>query len=71
MNSSLWCADRATHIKIVAVSLVMAAMVVVVVGSGVRITDTNSTSARNYADPGVIKAGQPISLSTVDVSTIR
>ncbi len=71
MNSSLWSADRMTHIKIVAVSLAMAAIVVVAVGSGVRITGANSMSARNYTDPTVIKAGQPISVSTVDVSTIR
>ncbi len=71
MNSSLWSADRMTHIKIVAVSLVMAGIVVVAVGSGVRITDANSISARNYTDPVVIKAGQPISVSKADVSTIR
>ncbi len=55
-----------THIKIVTVSLAMATIVVVAVGSGVRITDANK-----HVDPTAIKAAQPISVSTVDVSTIR
>ena len=66
MNSSLWSADRMTHVKIVAVSLIMAIVVVVAVGSSVRVADTN-----NYADRIVIKAGQPVGVSTIDVSTIR
>ena len=64
MSQSIRSADRSTHIKIVAVSL-MAAMTVVVVGF----------SARNFSiDEGgltVTKAGRSLHLSIKDNSTVR
>jgi hypothetical protein len=58
MNSSLWSADRNTHIKIVAVSLV-AAIVVVTVALTTRIDGPSTATARLQADgPVVVKAGK-------------
>ena len=45
MNHSLVTADRTTHLKIVAVSLI-AAIAVILVGVTARITDTGTTAAR-------------------------
>jgi hypothetical protein len=70
MNSSLWSADRNTHIKIVAVSLV-AAIVVMAVGVSARIADPGAVTARIQADGPVIKAGKPASFTANDISTIR
>jgi hypothetical protein len=70
MNSSLWSADRRVHIKIIAVSLVMTA-VIIVVGSNIRAPDFSSDSARNYVDPRPVVAGQPVNLSAATSSTIR
>ena len=71
MNSSLWSADRTTHIKIVAVSL-MAAIVVVTIGISARNSDTDSTTVLISTDASVVvKAGKPANYSTVGASTIR
>ena len=53
MNASLFCAGRATHLKIVAVSLVCV-VVVVLVGHNAKSSDT---TAQNLS--AVVKAGQP------------
>lgn len=71
MNSSLWSADRMTHIKIIATSLVMTAVVVVAVGSILRTADSSSNSARNYVERAPIVAGKPVTFSATDNSTIR
>jgi len=64
MNASMRSADQTTHIKIVAISL-LAAIVVVVIGM----------SARNVgvdADARVVsKAGQPVNFSIKDIPTVR
>jgi hypothetical protein len=70
MNSSLWSADRNTHIKIVAVSLV-AAIAVMAVGISARISDPGAVTARIHADGPVIKAGKPATFTANDTSTIR
>jgi hypothetical protein len=71
MNSSLWCADRMTHIKIVAVSLAMTAFVVVTVATSMRINDPSTNSAKNFVDRRPVVAGEPVSLSAAESSTIR
>ena len=53
MNASLFCAGRAAHLKIVAVSLVCV-IVVVLVGHNAK---TSDTTAQNIS--AVVKAGQP------------
>lgn len=71
MNSSLWSADRNTHLKIVAVSLV-AAIAVVTVAISARIDGSNSATARIQANgPVVVKAGKPTTISANDNITVR
>jgi len=64
MSQSIRSADRGTHIKIVAVSL-MAAILVVAVG----------ISARNFSiddeSPTLAKAGRSVHFSIQDNSTVR
>lgn len=71
MNSSLWSADRMTHIKIFAVSLAMTAIVVVTVATSIRINDPSTNSAKNFVDRRPVVAGEPVSLSAAESSTIR
>jgi hypothetical protein len=71
MNSSLWSADRMTHIKIVVVSLAMTAIVAMTVGTSIRINDPSTNSAKNYVDRRPVVAGEPVSLSAAESSTIR
>jgi hypothetical protein len=71
MNSSLWSADRMTHIKIIAVSLAMTAVVVVTVGTSIRTNDLSSNSAKTYVDRRPVVAGKPVNLSATNSSTIR
>lgn len=61
MNHSLVTADRTTHLKIVAVSLV-AAIAVVLVGITARVTDTGA-SANLQAHGPVLKAGKPAAIT--------
>ena len=69
MNHSLVTADRTTHLKIVAVSLI-AAIAVILVGITARITDTTA-SAKLEAHGPVLKAGKPATVTERDGSTIR
>ena len=69
MNHSLVTADRTTHLKIVAVSLV-AAIAVVLVGVSARITDTGA-SAKLEAHGPVLKAGKPATVTARDGSSIQ
>jgi hypothetical protein len=70
MNHSLVTADRTTHLKIVAVSLI-AAIAVILVGITARITDPDTTTARLEAHGPAIKAGKPSAVTVRDISTIR
>jgi hypothetical protein len=69
MSYSLIGADRATHLKIVAVALI-AGIVVVLVGIAARVSDFETASAM-MADRPVIKAGQPAVLTTRETPNIR
>ena len=69
MNHSLVTADRTTHLKIVAVSLV-AAIVVVLVGITARVTDT-SASANLQAHGPVLKAGKPSVVTAREGNTVQ
>ena len=69
MNHSLVTADRTTHLKIVAVSLV-AAIAVVLVGITARVTDSGA-SANLQAHGPVLKAGKPATFTTRDGTAIR
>ena len=70
MNHSLITADRTTHLKIVAVSLI-AAIAVVVIGITARISDTDVANARLEAQGPVLKAGKPSAVTVRDGITIR
>jgi hypothetical protein len=70
MNHSLTTASRTTHLKIAAVSLI-AAIVVVVVGINARISDASATARLRSDGPVVVKAGKPATLTSRDGSTIR
>ena len=69
MNHSLVTADRTTHLKIVAVSLV-AAIAVVLVGITARVTDTGA-SANLQAHGQVLKAGKPAAVTARDGNTVQ
>jgi hypothetical protein len=68
-NSSIFTADRTTHLKIVVVSLV-ASIAVIVVGVAARTTTTDTTARIQTAGPAV-KAGKPIAFTTRDTVTVR
>jgi hypothetical protein len=70
-NSSLTSADRATHVKIVAVSLI-AGMLVIGVGVAAR-SDLGATSVngRMEATGPIIKVGKPTAVTTSETSAIR
>ena len=67
MNSSMFTADRMTHLKIVVVSLVCAT-IVAGIGITARISDT---SASLQVSAPTVKAGQPITSATRDGIVIR
>ena len=69
MNHSLVTADRTTHLKIVAVSL-MAAIAVILVGVTARVTD-NGASASLQAHGPVLKAGKPSVVTFRDGITVQ
>jgi ABC-type xylose transport system permease subunit len=68
-NSSLLTADRMTHLKIVAVSLLCATLVAGV-GVAARVTDGSAT-AGSRLEVTVIKAAAPVTASTSVDRTVR
>ena len=66
-NSSMFTADRMTHLKIVVVALVCATMVAGI-GIAARVTDGMTTSSGLQAT--VIKATAPVTAAT-DSNTVR
>ena len=69
-NSSIATADRVTHLKIVAVSLV-AAIMVVAVGITARPTVSDTVTARLKADAPILQAGKPIAVTGSDGTLVR
>jgi heme exporter protein D len=69
-NSSIATADRLTHLKIVAVSLV-AAIAVVVVGIMARPTIGDGVTARLKAEAPILQAGKTMTLTRSDASAVR
>ena len=67
-NSSMFTADRMTHLKIVVVALVCAT-VVAGVGIAARVSDGAMTSGGLQAT--VIKATAPVTAATADSNTVR
>lgn len=69
-NSTIFTADRTTHLKIVVVSLV-ASILVIIVGIAARTTTTADTTARIQTAGPAVKAGKPIAITNSDTSAIR
>ena len=69
-NTSLVTADRATHLKIVVVSLV-AAILVIAVGVTARAPVNETTTARIKSEGRVIQAGKPVTITGHEASTVR
>jgi hypothetical protein len=68
MHYDIASAGRTTHLKIVAVAL-LAATVVVAVGINARVTDP--TFKDRFATDMVIKAGKPAAFSSNDGTAVR
>jgi ABC-type proline/glycine betaine transport system permease subunit len=67
-NSSMFTADRMTHLKIVVVALVCATLVAGI-GIAARVTDGAMTSSGLHAT--VIKATVPVTAAATDGNTVR
>ena len=65
-NSSIFTADRATHLKIVVVSL-LCATIVAGIGIAARVTDTSSVRI----EASVVKAGNRVTAATNNGTSIR
>jgi len=66
MNHSIYSADRATHLKIVAVALLAR---IAVAGFGIA---TRSNADDGYAQTArIIKAGKPVIVTSTDASVVR
>jgi len=71
MNSSLYTADRTTHLKIVVVALV-AATLVAGVGIAARDVDLGTdVLVSQQAQGPALKAGAPVTYSTSGATVIR
>jgi hypothetical protein len=70
MNHSLVTADRTTHMKIVAVSLI-AAIAVILVGITARITDADTTTARLETHGPIVKANKPSTITAREGVAVR
>ena len=65
MNHSIYSADRSTHLKVVVVALVAGVLL-----AGFALTAKSGDS--NYAQaPRIIKAGQPVMVTTSGQSAVR
>ena len=67
-NSTIFAADRTTHLKIVAISLA-ACVAVLLVGMTAR-NMTAADAAAHVAGP-VVKAGKPVAVSHINATVIR
>ena len=69
MNSSLYTADRTTHLKIVVVGLAAAIMITVI---GISARELNlGTDILAAQTPAVIKAGGPVVFTDSSGPTVR
>jgi ABC-type proline/glycine betaine transport system permease subunit len=67
-NSSMFTADRMTHLKIVVVSLVCATLVA---GVGIAARVSDGTTTANRLEATIIKAGAPVTAANTDRNSIR
>lgn len=69
-NSTIFTADRTTHLKVVVVSLLLS-IAVLVVGVAARNTTAADSTARIQTAGPVLKVGKPIAISHSDAIAIR
>jgi hypothetical protein len=69
MNHSMYSADRATHLKIVVIALIGATLVAGI-GIAARMADSPTATAMKANGP-VVKAGQPVVITSTGGSTVR
>jgi hypothetical protein len=67
-NSSMFTADRMTHLKIVVVALVCAT---VVAGIGITARMTDGATTANGLQATVVKATAPVTAATTDSNSVR
>ncbi|HEY7301337.1 MAG TPA: hypothetical protein VH684_25890 [Xanthobacteraceae bacterium] len=60
-NTSMFTADRSTHLKIVVVSLICAT---IVAGIGIAARVTDSTTANSRFEASVLRAGAPMTAAS-------
>lgn len=71
MNHSIYSADRTTHLKIVVVAMV-AAIAVAGLGITARIgSDDVLMQTASAKNPGVVKAGKPVVITSSGNTVIR
>lgn len=70
MNSSIWFADRVTHIKIVLVALV-ATIVIVGIGMSARTNDWGFTAVAAKVNGPVLRAGKQLNMTASEISKVR
>ncbi len=70
MNTSLFTADRGTHVKIVVIAMV-AALGVATIAVNARISDPGASLVVRGRATLVVKAGEPIRYSIRDEAAIR
>jgi len=68
-NSTIFTADRTTHLKIVVVSLI-ASILVIGVGIAARTTVSDSSARIQTAGPAV-KAGKPMAVTNSGTTQVR
>ena len=69
-NSTIFTADRTTHVKVVAIALV-ASIAVLVVGIAARSTPAADSASRIQTAGPVLKVGKPMAISHSDTTAIR
>jgi hypothetical protein len=69
-NSTIFAADRATHVKIVAISLA-ASLAVLLVGMTARNPTAVDATARIQVAGPAVKVGKPVAVSHSDMIVVR
>jgi hypothetical protein len=71
-NASLNSADKVTHLKVVAVSLIAGIMVIGIgIAASPTFRESGLTASRLAATGPIIRAGKPTAITTTSTSAIR
>ena len=69
-NSTIFAADRTTHVKIIAISLA-ASLAVLLVGMTARNPTAAAATARIQVAGPAVKVGKPVAVSHSDMTVVR